>query len=131
MGGFADYLENKLLDHIFTDGAYTPPATLYVALSTTTPTDAGANFTEPANAYARVATVAADWSASSGGSKTNTGALTFPTASGSWGTITYFGIYDASTSGNLLIWGALTAPVAVSTGQTPVFNASALVITLD
>ena len=131
---FSDFLENELLDHAFGPGAYTAPATLYVALSTTTPTDAGANFTEPtAMAYARVAVTnnATQWPAASGGSKTNANAITFTTATGNWTTITHFAIYDDPTAGNMLVWGALSAPKAVNNGDTFRFNASALTITLD
>lgn len=129
---FTDFLENSLLDHIFTDPAYTPPATLYLALSTTTPTDAGGNFTEPSgNNYSRVAAVAANFSAAAAGSKTNTAVLDFPQASGSWGTLTYFGIYDASTSGNLIMTGVLSASVAIASGDIARFAASSIVVTLD
>ncbi len=139
MAGFTDFLELALLNHIFTDAAYAPPATLYVALSTTTPTEAGGNFTEPSSGgYARVATTAADWSAASGTApavKTNTAAITFPTASGDWSSaanMTHFGVFDddGTPSGNLLIFAALTVPKAVLNGDTASFGASALQIKL-
>jgi hypothetical protein len=137
MAGFTDYLEQKLLDHLFTDPAYTPPATLYVALSSTTPTEAGGNITEPSGgSYGRVATAAADWSAASGTApavKTNTATITFPTATADWvsaANLTYFVLYDASTVGNALAFGALTVPKPVLNGDTPSFPASALAIKL-
>lgn len=133
MSGFTDLVEQKLLDHFLTDPAYTPPATMYLALSTTTPVDAGTNFTEPSTgAYARVATTAADWSAASGTApavKTNTATLTFPTATATWSSgsnMTYFGLFDASTVGNLLAFGLLTTAKPVTLGDTPSFAASAL-----
>ena len=61
---FTDFWENEILDHILDDGAYTAPSPVYVGISTTTPTDAGTNFTEPASGgYARVAAAAAVWDA--------------------------------------------------------------------
>jgi hypothetical protein len=134
LAGFIDTLEQALLDHVLNDGTYTPPANWFVALSTTTPTEAGGNFTEPSgNGYARVSTAAADWAAASGtapATKANANAITFPQASGSWGTVTHFGMFIASTGGTVQIWGALTTSQAVGTGNTPSFAASALVVKL-
>jgi hypothetical protein len=137
MAGFTDATEQAILDGLFNDPAWAPPTTLYLALSSTTPTEAGGNFTEPSGgAYARVSTVAADWSAASGtapASKTNTATKTFPTATANWASgsnLTHFGIYDASTAGNLLCWGALGTAKPVLNGDTASFAASALVIKL-
>lgn len=137
MAGFVDTVEQALLNHFLTDPAYTPPATMYLALSTTTPTEAAGNFTEPSTgSYARVSTTATDWSAASGTApavKTNTATKTFPTATGDWSSganMTHFGLYDASTSGNLLAWGALGTAKPVLNGDTASFAASALVLKL-
>lgn len=136
---FTNYLDQKLVELVFGDTAYTIPATLYVGLSTTTPTQAGASFTEPSGSgYARVAVtnsttnfVAAGTQPSTGYEVENGTAITFPAATGSWGTVTYFGIFDASTSGNLLAFGALTASQTISSGDTASFAADALTITLN
>ena len=133
MGSFTDFLELELLDHVFGAAAYTAPATLYVALSTTTITDAGGNMTEPSgNAYARVAVTnnATNWPAAAAGAKANGTAITFPTATGSWGTIIDFAIMDAATAGNMLGYGTLTTAKAVTTGDTPSFAIGDLDITL-
>jgi hypothetical protein len=137
VAGFTDTVEQALLNHFFTDPTYTPPTTLYLALSSTTPTEAGANFTEPSGgAYARVATTAADWNAASGTApavKDNGAVKTFPTATADWvaaANLTYFGIYDASTAGNLLCFGALTVAKPVLNGDTASFAAGALVLKL-
>lgn len=137
MPGFTDLLEKALLDHIFTDAAYTPPATLYIGLSSTTPTEAGANFTEPsAGAYARVSTVAADWDAATGvapATKANSAIKTFAAATADWLAgvdITYFGIFDASSAGNLLAFGVLATARPVLNGDVPRFAAGALVLKL-
>lgn len=122
-----------MLDHFLTDPAYTPPATMYIGLSTTTPTEAGGNITEPSSgAYARISTAAADWSAASGTApavKTNTAVKTFPTATADWSSganMTYFVLFDASTAGNALAFGALSTPKPVLNGDTASFAASAL-----
>lgn len=134
MAGFCDFWENEILDHVLGASTYTPPGTLYVALSTTTPTDAGGNFTEPVgNNYARVAVTnnLTNWPAASGGSKSNGTAVTFNDATGSWGTVTHFGVYDQASGGNLLFWGQLTASKLVGTGDQLSFGATNLQVTLD
>jgi hypothetical protein len=132
MAGFTDSAEQKILDHFLSDPAWAPPATLYVALSSTTPTDAGATVTEPVgNGYARVATTAADWSAAAGtapAAKTNTAVLAFPAATGAWGTVTHFAIFDALTVGNCLLFGALATPQLVGAGNTVSFAAGSIVL---
>ena len=135
MAGFTDTLENEVLDHVFSRATYTAPATLYVGLSTTTPTDAGTNFTEPVgNGYARVAVTndATNFPAAVGGAKSNGTVITFPQATPSgWGTITHAGLFDAASNGNLLAFGALTASLAVNANNTPRIPVGDLDFTLD
>lgn len=134
MSGPTNTEEADILNGMFNDPAYTPPSTRYIGLSTTTPLEDGTNFTEPSgSAYARVATTAADWDAASGGApstKKNGAALTFPTATGSWGTATHFGIFDASSGGNVKNWGALTTSKAVGNGDTASFAAQQITLQL-
>lgn len=89
------------------------PANVYVALFTATGTNDGAGFTEcSGGSYARVQTTGATWAAPTGinpASITNTGVVTFPQSTASWGTAIAFGLYDALTSGNLLTWDYLGA----------------------
>src|SRR3990167_384587 len=102
MGSFSNYLENKVLDHIVGKTSYTMP-TVYVAASTADPTDAGTDIAEPVGgAYARVATSGATWAAAAAGATANGVAITFPAATGSWGTIAYFALFDALTGGNMI-----------------------------
>lgn len=130
MGSFGDFWEDEVLDHLFGKGAYTPP-TIYVALSTADPTDDGSGAAEPSgNGYARVETAGSDWDASSGGATANANAITFPEASGSWGTVTHFALYDAATNGNMLAHGALDSSEAISSGKTPRFAAGDLDVSL-
>ncbi len=130
MGSFSNYLENKVLDHIFKTASFTVPTNIYVALSTADPLDTFAGIAEPVgNAYARV--VCNTWDAASGGATANTGAVTFVAASGSWGTITHFALYDAITGGNGLAHGSLTTSKAITTGDTPRFAAGDIDVTLD
>lgn len=135
MGRLATTQANALLDYMFGQtGSYTVPATYYIALSTTTPTDAGTNVTEPSgNAYARVAVTnnSTNFPAASSRAKSNGTAITFPVATGSWGTITHFAIYKHATStssSDFIGWGALTSSITVSLNGQPRFAATTLSI---
>ena len=131
MGGFSDYWENKILDHIFGKGSYTPP-TIYAGLSTADPTDTGSGLAEPSgNGYARVQTSACDWNAASNGTLDNSSDITFTQATGNWGMITHFALFDAATAGNMLAHGALNQPKSISESDTARFEAGDLNISLD
>jgi len=131
MGGFSDYWENKILDHIFGNGSYTPP-TIYVGLSTADPIDSGSGLAEPSgNGYARVQTSASDWNTASNGSLNNVGNITFAQATGNWGTITHFAMFDAAMAGNMLAHGALSQSKSIGESDTARFEAGDLNISLD
>lgn len=125
--GATDYLEDELLDHIFGAAAWTAPATLHIGLSTTEIADDGTGITEPVGmGYARVS-VANDgvtWDLSSGGMKQNDIALTFPQATGDWGTILEAFVADAASGGNILWTGGLKTTRFVGNGETFEFAAS-------
>jgi hypothetical protein len=134
MPGFFDLFEQKILDHIFTDPTWTPATTLYLGLSTTTPTEAAGSVTEPSgNAYARVSTVAADWNAASATTpavKDNSAVKTFPMATGSWGTVTHFllcATISGVTTADYIGFGALTTSKAIGANDTASFAAGALI----
>ncbi len=130
MGGFSDYWENKILDHIFGKGSYTPP-TIYVGLSTADPTDNGSGLAEPSGSgYERVQTSASNWNIASNGSLDNTSEITFAQATGSWGTITHFALFDAASAGNMLAHGALSQSQAIGNSDTARFQAGDLDISL-
>jgi len=131
MGSFADYLENKLLDHIVGKTAFTMP-TCYVGLSTADPLDTGAGLAEPSGgSYARVATAGGDWNAAAAGAIDNANDITFPEATGDWGTITHFALFDAATAGNMLAHGSLTTSKHIESGEVAKFAAGDLDLTLD
>lgn len=135
----SDYLEGQIRAHIFRTASFTKPTVLRVALATAATTDAqtGATITEVtnANAYARTGPdpLDANWSApdSTGGLTDNVAAITFPTATGSWGTVSHIAIVDSATfgAGNSLLHGALTASKTVGSGDVFQFAAGALDVT--
>jgi hypothetical protein len=131
MGSFANYWENEILDHLFGKGSYTPP-TIYVGLSTADPADDATGLAEPSgNAYARVSTAGADWNTASGGTIDNANEITFPQASGSWGMLTHFALFDVASGGNMLAHGSLNISKTISSGDTAKFSAGDLDVSLD
>jgi len=133
MGRISDTYADNLLDMAFSKDTNDFPATLHIGLSTTTPSNTGTNVTEPAgNSYARVAVTnnVSNWPAAAARSKSNGTDIVFPTATGSWGTITHFAIYDSAVGGasNFIAWGQLTVPVSVINGATVTFVTASLVI---
>lgn len=128
-GSFSDYAENKVLDHIVGKTSFTMPS-VYVALFTAAPSDSGGGTECSGGSYARKSTAGADWAAAASGATSNANAITFVTPTGSWGTVVAFGLFDASTSGNLLAWADLTTNQAIGTGNTVSFAAGDLDITL-
>ena len=61
----------------------------------------------------------------------NPAAVEFPEATGNWGTIVAAGIFDASTSGNLIAFANLTTSQTIDTGDVLRFNTGEIDITLD
>lgn len=120
MGSLTDFAENALLGHLLAT-AYTPVATVYLALCTADPTDVatGASMSEVANSgsYARTAIT---FGVAASRQVAQSGVVTFPASSGAWGTITHWAIVDTATygSGNVLAHGALSSSVAVVSGNT-------------
>jgi len=130
MAGFSDAVEADLLNAVFRNTAYSSPAAVYVGLfpSATPPTDAGGGTEVSGNGYARQAVT---FGAPSGGTITNSSSPTFTAAGGAWGTIGYFGVFDAASAGNLLGWDALSAPKTIADGDSANFAVGALTVSLD
>lgn len=124
---FSNYLENKVMLHVFGGTSYTAPSTLYVGLYTTDPGEGNTGTEVSGGSYARQAAAftVTDNLAS------NTAAIEFPTATGSWGTVTYVGVSDALSGGNLLASGALTTSKTISSGDVFRIPTGDLDLTLD
>lgn len=132
MGSFSDFWELEILDHVFGKGSYTPPTNIFIALSTADPTDSGGSIAEPSGgSYARKSTAPADWDAAVAGALDNANAITFVTATGSWGTISHFALFDALTGGNMLAHGTLSTSKTIGSGDTASFAAGDLDVSLD
>jgi hypothetical protein len=136
MAGKSDYLETHLLNAVFGTGTFTEPANIYVSLHTADPTDAGSGTEASGGGYARVSTATngTDWTVT-GNAATNGVAVTFPVSTGaisSGSALTHFGLWDASTAGNLLYAGALgTSRTVSAAGVTLSFAAGDIDVTED
>ena len=108
----------------------TTPITPWIALFTTAPTDSTGGTEVTGGSYARVSS-AAKWATPAAGSVATNAAVTFATASASWGTVTSFAVMTASSGGSILMWGTLTASKAVGSGDTASFASGALTLTED
>jgi len=127
MAEMSNYLENALINATLRATTYTSPATVYVALFTTDPTDANSGTEVSGGAYARTAVT---FAAPSNGVTTNSADVTFPTCTLAWGIVTHIGIYDASTSGNLLYHTPLDASKTVDTADIFKISSGSLSVTL-
>lgn len=133
MAGKSDYLENKILNYIFNGGVFAAPATVYIALYTAVPTDAGGGTEVTGGSYARAAITCdtTNFPVTSSGIIANAVAFAFATATAGWGTIVAFGVFDALTNGNLLYWGLITPNKTVANGDTISVSIGQLQITED
>ena len=141
----SDYLENKLIDWLVRGQVFTPPATVYVGLATTSGSDAACGTEVSGGSYARVAVASslANWagtqsagsttaSSGTGGTTSNNGAITFPAPTADWGVVTEYCVFDAASAGNLLWRTALTASKTINNGDAaPSFAAGAATLQID
>lgn len=119
------YLRANVLNHVFRNTSYTSPAAVYVALFTTTPSDISPGVEVSGGGYSRQL---ATFGAPSGSSISNSADVIFPIASAPWGTVVAFGLFDSPVAGNLLCYGALTAPRDVLASDQERFPTGQLVI---
>lgn len=138
---FSNYLRENLLDEVFGGDNFSPTAELEIGLSTSEPNDDDTNVEEPTgNDYARVVVDndSTTWNSASttdGATpdgitqKTNATEIEFPQATGAWGTVSHFVIYDDAD--NLLGWGELVTPKTIEDGDTARFAEGDLTIQLS
>ena len=125
-GNLSNYLENKLIDHFLGTTSFTMPAAVYVGLYTVAPDDTGGGTQVTGGSYARQT---ATFTASSSGATSNSANIDFagmPAA-----TVVAIGIFDASTAGNLLLWGTLTVNKTTDAGDTLRIATGDLDISID
>lgn len=102
--------------------------TAYVSLHTADPGNGGANEVS-GGAYARQGPVGFTNSGSNPTVAGNTAVVAFATATASWGTISYFGLWTAATAGTFQGSGQLATPKPVASGDQVRFLAGGLTLT--
>lgn len=126
MSDLTDYAENEILDHLLGTGAFTSPTNVYLGLCTTAPSDSTGGTEVSGNGYARQAVA---FGAASSGSADNSGTISFTASGGNWGDITHWELWDALTTGNRLMHGALTSSRTINDGDTLEFAAGDITMT--
>jgi hypothetical protein len=126
---FSNTFETHVLNYVFTATSVSRPTAWYIALFTSNPAEDGSGTEVSASGTAYVRKTVAF--TVSGNLATNNAAIEFPTATSSFGTVTHIGVFDASTSGNLIAYSALSASKAIATGDVFRIPTGDLDITLD
>ena len=126
MSAKSNYLEGKLIEHVLRNTAYTSPTTVHLSLHTANPAEDASGTEVSGSGYGRQAIA---FGAHSNGACSNSAVEEFTASGGAFGTVTHFGIFDASSSGNLLYYGALTASKVVADGDTLKFAIGSITIT--
>ena len=127
MAEMSNYLEDALINATLRATTFTSPATVYVSLHTADPTDAGTGTEVSGGSYARQS---ATFGAPSNGASATSADITFPQATGNWGTVTHIGIWDALTTGNLFYHTQLDASKTIDTGDVFKIASGSLTVTL-
>ncbi|WP_211750242.1 hypothetical protein [Paenibacillus sp. Marseille-Q4541] len=131
MAGKSKWLEMQVLNHTLRGTVYTPPTSLYIALFTTDPTDAGTGTEVSGAGYARQLITFSAASTSGVTTSSNAADIFYPVATAAWGTVTHFGIFDAATAGHLLYSGQITPNQPVVASNQLKIDAGTLIITED
>ena len=129
MAALSNYLEEKLLDHVFRQISYTGPSAIYVGLFTDDPGDDNSGNELYGDGYERTqvkfepgATV---------GTIANSADVVFPPATANWPTVTHVALFDNKITGNQLVHAQLTNPVDIAANDSLLISAGSLTIVLD
>jgi hypothetical protein len=128
MAEMSNFLENAVINAVLRNTSYTSPAAVYVGLYTSDPGEGNTGTEVSGGSYARTAVT---FGAPSNGVSTNSASVTFPTATGTWGTVTHIGILDATTSGNLLYYTPLDASKSIASGDVFTISTGNLSVTME
>jgi hypothetical protein len=124
---FTNDLETRVLQWALTNGSVTRPTAWWVGLFTAAPGEAGGGTEISGSGYTREAVTFTV----SGNLATNDAAIEWPTATGTWGTITHIAVFDAETSGNMLVYATLTSSKTIASGDVLRIPSGDLDVTLD
>lgn len=126
MSAMSDYLENAFLEHFTGTTSTSAPSSVYVGLATATFADDASGTELTGNNYARKVMT---FGSAASGSISNNAAVEFAAATGNWGTVSHFAIFDAASSGNLLFHGAFASGKLIESGDILKIASGSLTIT--
>lgn len=124
MAAFSDYAENAVGNLLLRATALTAPATIYLALFTADPGEAGSAGEVTGGSYARQTIT---FGAPTNGAFSNDASVTFSDMPAA--TVTHWAIYDAVTAGNMLYHGAWTTSRDYIASEAALVAAGAITIT--
>lgn len=135
----SDYLETQIYNHLLRTNTWSKPSALYFGLTSGIPVSSNTGSNVPefgfGAGYARVnygAPADSGWSVKAADAAGNNNlVIQFPDASAQWGTASGFFIADASTAGNMLMWGSLTTPKLIQVTDAPRFTSGTLSVNFD
>ena len=125
MASMTDFLANKLRDHALGITSWTSPTDVYLALYTTATTAAGAGTEATGGSYARQVL---SWDTTDPGLAESDADVVFTNMPA--GTFTHGAIKDASTGGNMLFHGPLSASKTLGAGDSLRIPAGSITATL-
>lgn len=128
MAALSNYMEAQIVEHFLRNNALTSPTNVYLALFTSDPTDDGSGTEASFTNYVRVVSA---WTAFASGVTKNVSSIAFPGNGGADVTITHVALFDAITTGNMLIHGALDASKLLGAADVLAFAANGLEFELD
>jgi hypothetical protein len=132
MAQLSNHLENALMNHLYKNTQHTSSTSTYVALFNSDPAEDASGTECTGSGYVRMEMSASQWGTVTNGAVSNAVQITFPSASaGDWGTISHAAIFDSGSGGNMYHYGALNASVTVTNGDTFLFAAGQLTLSLE
>lgn len=127
MAAMSNYLENAILDHVLGTSAFTMPASVYIALFTTNPGEDASGTEVSGDGYAREEIT---FAAAAGSETANDASVDF-VATGDWGEVTHWALYDAATSGNMLIYAPFQVSRTILEDDEVTLRIGDIVVTAD
>ena len=119
----ANYAELKILDHLTGTASWTVPSGAYVQLHTGDPGETGASNVATENTRKAVT-----FSSAASGAIASSATVEWTNVAATE-TVSHWSLWDASSAGNCLWYGALSASASVVAGDT--LQITSLTLTLD
>lgn len=129
MTALSNWAESQVIKWLMTNASVNRPTSWFVALHTADPGETGTTGELSGNGYSRQS---ATFTEDTNGLVDNDADITFgPNTTSNWGNVTHISVWDASTTGNCIAKGALSANVTINVNDSLKISAGALDISID